>query len=391
MSSSDNKFAFMDKELQRRQQNSQLRSLCQVTPLNQVEVEINGKIMVNFSSNDYLALSRHPELKKRAAEFMKKYGAGSTASRLICGTTSCYGPVEKKLAALKGTEAALILNSGFQANITVLPALTDKKSLILSDELNHNSLIQGAILSRCEKKIFHHNDTFHLEELLKEAEKKDYSRILIVTESVFSMDGDCANLSALAWLSREYGAMLMVDEAHATGVLGKNGMGLCAGEDIDIIMGTFGKAAGSFGAYVAISEKMRDYFINKCTGFVFSTALPPQVIGAIDAALDLMPLMDRERIFLHENADYIRKKFHEMGLDTAGSNTQIIPVITGSEEKTLNLARYLMERGILATPIRPPTVEKGKSRIRLTISSGHTKEHINNLVKAFDLFFRGGK
>ncbi len=383
------KYQFIEEELYRRQRQSHLRQLQSVMPLEGVDVRIEGRKIVNFCSNDYLGLSKHPLVIKRAVEFTERYGAGATASRLICGTYDCFQVVEEKLAALKGTETALILNSGFQANVSILPALADRQTLIFSDELNHSSIIQGTLLSRCHVLRFRHNDPAHLEELLKENMDKGpcfnstRARRLIVTESVFSMDGDQSDIAALVELSRAYDALLVVDEAHATGVLGPRGMGLCCGKGVDLIIGTFGKACGSFGAYAACSRKLRDYLVNCCAGFIYSTAMPPSVIGSIDAALELIPGMDEERKELHAKADFLRLQLQHLGWRTGASNTQIIPVMVGDEMAVLALSSHLKSKGVLATAIRPPTVPEGQSRIRLALSANHTMAHLEYLTQLF--------
>ncbi len=376
------KFKLIEDELQRRKSQHQLRELRPITPLSAVEVISGDRVMVNFSSNDYLGLSKHPLLQERARAFMEQYGTGSTASRLISGSYGCFDQVEKKLAELTQTDSALIFNSGFQANVTVLPALADPEGLILSDQLNHNSIIQGAILSRCKKILYPHNDLKQLTSLL-DIHHRDHSRIIIVTESLFSMDGDKSDIDALVELSKTYNALLMIDDAHATGVLGAGGMGLACGKDVDVVIGTFSKALGSFGAYVACSKQMREYLINCCSGFIYSTALAPPVIGAIDAALDLIPKMKKNRKELQENASFLRKSLHGRGFNTGNSTTHIIPVIVGDEGDTLALSKQLDEAGYLATAIRPPTVPEGHSRIRLTLSAAHTQEQTEGLINTF--------
>ena len=378
------KYGFIEEELYRRQRQSHFRQLQTVVPLEGVDVRIEGRKVVNFCSNDYLGLSKHPLLIKRAVEFAERYGAGATASRLICGTYDCFQAVEKKLAALKGTETALILNSGFQANVSILPALADRQTLILSDQLNHSSIIQGVLLSRCHVIQFRHNDLAHLEKLLKKNMDKGFSRRMIVTESVFSMDGDQSDIGRLVGLARTFDALLVVDEAHATGVLGTKGMGLCCGKGVDLTIGTFGKACGSFGAYAACSRKLRDYLVNCCAGFIYSTAMPPSVIGSIDAALDLIPGMGEERKELHAKADFLRSRLQNMGWQTGASNTQIIPVMVGGEMEALALSNHLKSKGVLATAIRPPTVPEGQSRIRLALSAHHTVEHLEYLIQLFE-------
>ena len=376
-----NKYRFIEEELNRRRRQSHLRRLRSVTPIEGVDVRVGGRRTVNFSSNDYLGLSKHPLLTERAVEFTKRYGTGTTGSRLICGTYDCFQAVEEKLAFLKGTESALILNSGFQANVSILPALADRETLILSDQLNHSSIVQGVLLSRCHSLRFRHNDMAHLEALLKE--NTGFSRRLIVTESVFSVDGDQSDIGRLVDLARAFDALLVVDEAHATGVLGPGGMGLCCGKGVDLTIGTFGKACGSFGAYAACSLKLRDYLVNCCSGFIYTTAMPPSVIGSIDAALDLIPAMDNERKELHAKADFLRSNLRGLGWRTGASDTQIIPVWVGRETEALALSRHLEDMGVLATALRPPTVPDGESRIRLALSVAHTKAHLEYLIQLF--------
>jgi 8-amino-7-oxononanoate synthase len=380
MVNDNSKFSFIDAEFDRRIQNRQLRQLRHVTPLNGVEVNINGRTMANFCSNDYLGLAMHPMLQERSIEFIEKYGTGATASRLICGNYDFYGQIESKLARLKQVEAALVLSSGFQANISVIPALADQNSLILSDQLNHNSLIQGARLSRCKVAVYRHNDLSHLEQLLEQNQDKGFSRIFIITESVFSMDGDMADIEGLVALAKKFNVFLIVDDAHATGVFGHQGMGLTCGQDIDLVIGTFGKAGGSFGAYLACSKKLCDYMINCCSGLIYTTALPPAVMGAIDAALELIPSMDTQRESLLANAEYLRNSLHEMGWQTGNSSTQIIPIMIGEESEALALSSWLEENRILISAIRPPTVPEGASRIRLSLSALHTRSHIDHVI-----------
>jgi len=322
-------------------------------------------------------------LKKRAIEYIEAYGTGSTASRLVSGNYDCIEKVEGRIADLLGQEAGLIFNSGFQTNVSILPALTDKETLILSDWLNHNSIIQGALLSRCHVARFRHNDLEHLIEILRETRDRDYSRIVIVTESLFSMDGDQSDVDSLIEISGEYDALLIVDDAHAVGVLGEKGMGLASGKNVGLVMGTFSKAGGSFGAYIACNKKTREYLINFCYGFIYTTALPPPVIGSIDAALELMPSMDKERGELLRKAEFLRSSLNNLGFNTGRSTTQIIPVIVGDEVETLRLSKWLEDNGILAITFRPPTVAKGESRIRLALSLLHEQEHLDRLIDIF--------
>lgn len=379
--STHSKYEFMEKLLTQRTKEDRLRTLKPLKPISAQEVMIKDRKLISFCSNDYLGLSKHPLLKERSKQWVEEYGNGATASRLICGDFEGLEQLEVKLAKLKSTETALILNSGFQTNITLIPALADSNTLILSDELNHNSIVQGCILSRCTKIVFRHNDIEHLRELLKE--NKQCSRILIITETIFSMDGDACDLVEFNKLAKEYNALLIVDEAHATGTFGENGMGIATGGDADIIIGTFGKACGSFGSYIACNQTTRDYLINYCTGLVFSTALPPAVLGSIDAALDLIPTMQSDRKALMETAEYVRNSLANFGYETGQSVSQIIPVIIGDEVETMKLAKWLDDNNVLASAIRPPTVPEGTSRIRLALSSAHTKSQIEYLLKLF--------
>jgi 8-amino-7-oxononanoate synthase len=336
-----------------------------------------GRPLIDACSNDYLGLSQHPLLRERAAEWALRHGAGTPASRLISGSRDITLAVEQKLAAFKGCEAALLFNTGFQANATVIPALAKVGSgdtALFSDALNHASIIHGVRMARSTAHstthIFRHNDLDHLESLLR----KQPGRKLIVVESVFSMDGDRADLPALVRLAEKHGAALYVDEAHATGVLGPQGRGLAAecvqnGGGIDVVMGTLGKAVGAFGAYIAGSRALIDYLVNRCTGFIYTTALPPAVLGAVDAALDLMPEMDAERNRLASNAQRLREALNAAGLATLESTTQIVPAIIGSEADALAAAQKLEAAGILAVGIRPPTVPEGTSRLRFALSS----------------------
>lgn len=363
-----------------------LRSLRAVEPLDGRRVRIDGRELIDFSSNDYLGLARHPSLIARSIEWTGRYGTGAGASRLVTGTLELHQAVEDKIARLKGTEAALILGSGWQANATVLPALLDRKLLnghttLLTDRLNHASLHQGAQAAGVRETRFRHNDLGHLKDLLKAHAQ---SRCVIVTESVFSMDGDRSDVAALADLAERYGAFLYLDEAHATGVLGPKGAGLSglAPGRVDLIMGTFSKALGGYGAYVAGSRALIDYLINHASGFIFTTALPPGVLGAIDAALDLLPDLDEARATLAASADRLRAGLTRLGLDTANSSTQIVPALIGDSTKAVAVAKTLQEAGFLGIAIRPPTVPAGTARIRFAVSSEHRAEDIDQLIYA---------
>ncbi|MFN3076546.1 MAG: 8-amino-7-oxononanoate synthase [Alphaproteobacteria bacterium] len=347
-----------------------------------------GRELLNFSSNNYLGLATHPLLITRAQAWTRSHGAGATASRLVCGTFDLHEKVESRLAALKGTETALILNSGFQANAAVLPALFDRSMLgrdplVFTDRLNHASLHHGCLAAGVRQIRFRHNDLDHLEQLLSGHAGQSGQRF-ILTESVFSMDGDRAEMEGLLALAERFDAFLYVDEAHATGVLGPGGMGLTSAFPgrFDLVMGTFSKALGGFGAYIACSHQLKAYLINRCAGFLYSTALPPAVLGAMDAALELVPSLEAERAQLHANADRLREGLRKLGLDYGNSTTQIVPAILGDAARTLEASKILEAEGILAIPIRPPTVPAGTSRIRFAVSAMHGPAEMDRLLAA---------
>ncbi|MBH5322009.1 aminotransferase class I/II-fold pyridoxal phosphate-dependent enzyme [Aurantiacibacter sediminis] len=344
----------------------------------------DGRELLDFSSNDYLGLARHPLLAERAADYARRYGAGAGASRLITGTSAEHESVEARIAAFKGSEAALVMASGWQANAGIIPALAKAapKTAIFADALVHNSIHAGCRGAKADVHFYRHNDHADLERLLAEHGAAADAR-MIITESVFSMDGDRADLAALNATARKHDALLYVDEAHATGVLGNDGAGLTADNPgADIVMGTFSKAMGGFGAYVACSDLMRDYLINMCAGLIFSTAPPPAMLGAMDAALDIVPGMDAERAHLGELGEQLREELQGMGYDTLGSTTQIVPLVVGPESHALALGQHLLDRGIAALPIRPPTVPKGTSRIRLALRSTLKAQDVDHVLKA---------
>jgi 8-amino-7-oxononanoate synthase len=378
--------ADFEEALRRAAAQNRRRALRPVQPLDGGRVKLGGRELIDFSSNDYLGLSRHPALIERSREWASRYGTGAGASRLVRGTFEAHAAVEAKLAALKGAEAALLFASGWQANAAVLPALFaagEGPALAFADRLVHASLHHGCQAAGVRQIRFRHNDLNHLEQLLAE-HAAEPGRRFILTESVFSMDGDQVELGRLADLAERWDAFLYLDEAHATGVLGPRGMGLSglAPGHVDLVMGTFSKAMGSFGAYVTGSRALIDYLINACSGFIFTTAPPPPVLGAIDAALDLVPGMDAERAHLQRLAARLREGLRDAGVDTLESTTQIVPAVIGEEALALEAARRLEAEGVLAIAIRPPTVPKGSSRIRFALSAAHSEEDVDHLIAA---------
>ncbi|MGB6241670.1 MAG: 8-amino-7-oxononanoate synthase [Castellaniella sp.] len=346
----------------------------------------SAQAILNFSSNDYLGLASHPALTTRARDYAQRYGAGSTASRLICGTRDHTLAIEAKLAHAKGAEAALLFSSGWQANAAVLPALLrllGRNTQVYVDRLAHASLHQGCRAAGIQEIRFRHQDLDHLEHLIQARDDRASHRI-IVTESVFSMDGDLCDVPGLTAIAERYGAFLYLDEAHATGVLGPGGMGLSGlvPGRVHLAMGTFSKALGGFGAYVAGSRALCDYLINTCSGFIHTTALPPAVLGAIDAALDLVPGLQTERDRLAAHGKRLRAALQDMGMDTGASSTHIVPLILGDEQRALTFSRRLHAQGMLTTAIRPPTVPVGTSRLRIALSAAHTDADIDALILA---------
>ena len=352
----------------------------------------DGALLVNFASNDYLGLSQNPVLIKSACDYAQEHGAGVAASRLVTGEHPAFAGLEARVAAAKNQPCALIMAAGYQTNLTAVAALADRQVTgrpvtILADRLAHHSLLQGAALSGARLMRFRHNDCDHLESLLRaRAEKGDYC--LIVTESVFGMDGDLADLARIGALAQKFNALLYVDEAHATGVFGSRGFGLAEdfADVVDIAMGTFGKALGGFGSYLACAPDIREFLIQRCGGLVYSTGLPPSVLGAIDAALILVPQMAQERRALLAQAARLRAALTAQGWNCGASASQIVPVLVGAEADALTLAAELEKRGFLVPAIRPPTVPKGSSRLRLSLSAAHRSQDIDALVSALAEF-----
>ncbi|MDR6183709.1 aminotransferase class I/II-fold pyridoxal phosphate-dependent enzyme [Asaia bogorensis] len=356
-----------------------------------------GREVLDFSSNDYLGLSGHPLLRDRAADWAVQHGTGARASRLVSGTLDLHQQVEGRLAHFKGAEAALLFASGWQANAAVLPALfrlareqTSMAPLVFADKLNHASMHHGCAAAGVKQIRFRHNDLAHLEALLERHAEQPGMRF-IVTESVFSMDGDTADIATLSALAKRYNAFFYLDEAHATGVLGPQGRGLSHGHEVDLVMGTFSKALGSMGAYIAGSRALCDWIITACSGLIYSTAPSPPMLGAMDAALELMPDLEAARLRLRQNAALLRQRLNEAGIDTGGSTTQIIPVMIGDEEATLALAETLEKQGLLTIAIRPPTVPAGSARLRLALSASHDEAAINRLADALTGALRPGQ
>ena len=335
-------------------------------------VLLDGRPVLLLCSNNYLGLADHPRVRQAAAEAAMRWGAGAGASRLVSGNMGPHRRLESRLAEFKGTESALLFGSGYLANTGIIAALARRGEVVFSDELNHASIIDGCRLSRAETFVYRHNDTEHLAWGLREAAG---CGSLIVTDGVFSMDGDLAPLEELVRLSRRHDCRLMVDEAHGTGATGPGGRGAAAeagvSDEIDVLVGTLGKALGSYGAYACADRETIEYLINTSRPFIFSTAPPPPSVAGAMAALELLEAHPRRVERLRTNAGVLREALAGEGLTVGPSETQIIPVMVGGAQETMELCERVLEHGVFAQGIRPPTVPDGTSRLRLTVMATH--------------------
>jgi 8-amino-7-oxononanoate synthase len=340
-------------------------------------VLLEGKPVLLLCSNNYLGLADHPRVREAAAEAAMRWGVGAGASRLVSGTMTIHRRLEERLAEFEGSEACLLFGSGYLANIGVIGALAGKGDAIFSDELNHASIVDGCRLSRAEVVVYRHRDVEHLEWSLARHGRR---RSLIVTDSVFSMDGDVAPLAELAAVAGDAAARLMVDEAHATGSLGPDGRGAVAEAglegEIDVVIGTLGKALGSYGAYACASAEMVRYLLNTARSLIFSTAPPPPAVAGALAALELLRERPHRVERLHSNARVLRRALAAEGFPVADSEMQIVPLIVGEEHAAMRLCQEAIEQGVFAQAIRPPTVPGGTSRLRLTVMASHTHSEL---------------
>ena len=349
----------------------------------------DGKKVINLASNNYLGLCDHPKLREAAIAATEKYGVGSGAVRTIAGTMRIHMELEEKIAAFKGVEACVVFQSGFTANAGTVSSILGKEDFILSDELNHASIIDGARLSRAKIKVFRHKDVAHAEELLKEVQNEP-GRKLLITDGVFSMDGDIGPVDKLCDIADKYGAIMMVDDAHASGVLGRNGRGSvdhfhCT-QRVDVQVGTLSKAIGALGGYVCGSRDLIDYLYHRARPFLFSTSHPPSVAATCIAAFDLLE-SEPERIErLWSNTAYFKQQLADAGFDVGGkttpkSETPITPIIIGDGRQTMEFSKALFDAGLMATGIAFPTVPEGKARIRTIMTSEHTRQQIDQSLE----------
>jgi len=383
MSLLDSQFA---SELEQLEHMALRRRLHIVETAHEPYVSVDGRRMLLLASNNYLGLAAHPDVKRAAADAVARYGVGAGASRLIAGSLEPLHELEQSIASLKRVDAALVFGSGYLANLGVLSAVCSGGDVILSDELNHASLIDGCRLSRAVVRVYRHRDVDHLASLLRETQSA--RRRMIVTDSVFSMDGDCAPLVEIVQLARKYRAAVMIDEAHGVGVIGPGGAGLAAEleleREIDIHVGTLSKALGSYGAYVGGSRLLADYLMNRARSFIYSTGLAPGAAAAASAAIRLIrtapQLLDR----LWENAAYLRSGLERTGFKLGPTSTPILPVMVGDSATAVRLADGLLNRGVYVIAIRPPTVPAGTARLRVTPTAAHSRADLDVAIRAFE-------
>lgn len=350
------------------------------------EVLLNGKNVINLSSNNYLGFANHPRLKAAAIAAVEKYGAGTGAVRTIIGNMSIHEEMEVVLSKFKREEAAFVYQSGFNCNAGTIQAVTEAGDIIISDELNHASIIDGSRLSRADKGIYKHSDMDSLEAVLKDARDK-YRNILIITDGVFSMDGDVAKLPEIVQLAEKYEAMTYVDDAHGSGVLGESGRGTVdhfgLHGRVDFTIGTLSKAIGVVGGYVAGSSTMYEWLSHRARPVLFSTSMPPAAAGAIIEAVKMLTESTEYTDRLWDNAKYFKEKMGTLGFDIGNSQTPITPVIIGDEAKTMEFSRRLLDKGVFVSGIVFPTVPKGTGRLRCMVTAGHSKEQLDKAVEAF--------
>jgi glycine C-acetyltransferase len=349
-------------------------------------IDLNHREVVNLSSNNYLGLATHPRLKKASIDAIEKYGVGSGSVRTIVGNQDLLEDLEILLAQFKEEEAVTCFQSGLNCNMGVIQAIVDRGDLIISDELNHASIIDGIKLSKADKTIYKHSNMEHLKMILEE-KRGNYENVLIITDGVFSMDGDIANLPEIVKLAKEYNALTYVDDAHGSGVLGRSGRGTVdhfnLNGEVDFIIGTLSKAIGVIGGYVASSQTVKDWLLHRGRPLLFSTALPPSATAATIEAVKILMENDDLTHRLWENAKYFKAKIAELGFDIGHSETPITPVMVGAEAKTMEFSKELLKENVFVSPIVFPTVPLGKGRLRVMISASHTKENLDYAIEKF--------
>jgi 8-amino-7-oxononanoate synthase len=345
-------------------------------------VVLDGKPVLLLCSNNYLGLADHPRVREAAADAAMRWGVGAGASRLVSGNMTLHRRLEERIAAFKGTQSAVLFGSGYLANIGIVPALARKGEIVFSDELNHASIIDGCRLAGAEAFIYRHGDIDHLASGLRNADGRG---ALIVTDGVFSMDGDVAPLEEIVELARRHDIRVMVDDAHGTGTQGPGGRGAVAEAgldgEVDVVVGTLGKALGSYGAYAACDHLMARYLVNSARPLIFSTGLPPAAVAAAMAALELLQEQPRRVERLADNAEALRDELAREGFDVSGSESQILPLIVGDSGLAMRICEAALEQGVFAQAIRPPTVPEGTARLRLAVMASHTKSELRDAAR----------
>lgn len=385
--------SYLGDELDELRDKNLYRPLREMSAPQAVHTVIDGKPVISLSSNNYLGLTTHPHLVEAALAAVQEFGVGTGAVRTISGDTSLLEELEDRLAKFKNVEGVLTLQSGLTANSGTIPAVTNERDLIVSDELNHASIIDGVRMSKASRAVFPHRDVDGLEKVLRDARASGgpngpYRSILVITDGVFSMDGDIAPLPGICDVADRYEAGVMVDDAHASGVLGRNGRGTIDHFDlhgrVDIQVGTLSKAVGVMGGYIAGNRNLKDYLTQRCRTLLFSTSQPPAVAAACIAAIDVLE-NEPERIQrLWDNTTIFKKGLQELGFDTGVSETPITPVIAGDESKAQQLAARLFDEGVFATSVVFPTVALGRARVRTIVTSEHTPEDLQSCLSAFE-------
>jgi len=374
---------WIDAELAALESRGLRRSIETISPAQAAVVEVAGRRLVNLCSNDYLGLASDPRLVRAAIQATERAGAGSGAARLVAGDLPVHGELERRLASFKGAEAALLFSSGYHANLGVIAALAEREDEVFSDRLNHASIVDGCLLSRATLRRYPHRDAGALDDLLRASRAR---RKLVVTDAVFSMDGDAAPLAEIADVCGRHGAMLHVDEAHSTGVLGPTGAGLAEAlgvtHRVDVLMGTLGKALGSFGAFVCGEPRLRELLVSRARTFIFTTALPPAACGAALAALDVLRDEPSRRERLMALFGRMKAGLEALGFPLPTVVAPIFPVVLGDERLALEASRRLRERGFFVRAIRPPTVPAGTSRLRVTLTAGHDEAQVDGFLGA---------
>ncbi|NLA79051.1 MAG: glycine C-acetyltransferase [Erysipelothrix sp.] len=377
------KYKVFEDEIAHLKANQTYREIPIVQSPNEAIITINHREMINLSSNNYLGFANHPRLKQAAKAAIDTYGVGAGAVKTIAGHMQLHQQLEEELAKFKQEEAVMLFQSGFNCNAGVISAITDAEDLILSDQLNHASIIDGVRLSRAQKKVYRHNDMDHLKELLEE-HRHNHRQCLIITDGVFSMDGDLARLPEIVALAQTYNALVYVDDAHGSGVLGQSGRGTVdhfnLSGQVDFTIGTLSKALGVVGGYVATKQIVKDYLSFKARPLLFSTMLPPAVAASLLEALTMLQESTAYTDKLWENANYFKAQAQALGFDIGHSETPITPIFVYDEAKTIAFSKALLDDGVFISPIVFPTVPKGQARLRVMISAVHEKEHLDKAL-----------